>query len=183
MLFRSTRKRLVVSSIYELPFGTGKRWLSRGKFANAVLGSWDVSGITSWQTGLPVDIRTQTTRTFSFNNQNRPDRVGNGNLPASQRTVGRWFDTNAFTNPADLQLGNSGRNPITAPGLFNIDATIAKKIAVSERWFAQFRAEFFNLTNKVNLGSPNNFLGNPNFGRILSSRPARQVQFGLRIQF
>ena len=176
-----TRQRLVVSSLYEFPFGSGKRWLSQGKLMNYLVGGWDVSGITSWQTGLPVDVRTQTTRTFSFNNQNRPDRTASGNL--ENPTVDRWFDTGAFANPADFRLGNSGRNTVTAPGFFNIDATIAKKIGLGEGRFLQFRGEFFNLTNTVNFGSPNNILGNPNFGRILSSRAARQIQFGLRIQF
>lgn len=178
-----TRHRLVVSSLYELPFGQGQRWLSGGKLNHYLFGGWDVSAITSWQTGLPVDIRTQTTRTFSFNNQNRPNRVADGNLSGDQRTVDRWFDTAAYTNPVDFQLGNSGRNTVTAPGFFNLDATIAKKVGFGEGRFVQFRAEFFNLTNTVNLGSPNNLLGNPNFGRILSSRAARQIQFGLRIQF
>lgn len=178
-----TRHRLVISSLYELPFGAGKRWMNGGKLQHAVFGGWDLASITSWQTGLPVDIRTQTTRTFSFNNQNRPNRLADGNLSGDQRKVDRWFDPAAFANPADFQLGNGGRNPITAPGFFNLDATIAKKVGFGEGRFVQFRGEFFNLTNTVNLGSPNNFLGNPNFGRILSSRAARQIQFGLRIQF
>jgi hypothetical protein len=178
-----TRHRLVWSTIYELPFGNGKRWASGSKWADAVLGGWDISGITSWQTGLPVDPRTQTTRTFSFNNQNRPNRVADGNLADGERTVERWFDTAAFVNPADLQLGDSGRNVITAPGVFNVDATLGKRIRLGEGRHLQLRGEFFNLTNTVNLGSPNNFLGNPNFGRILSSRAARQIQVGARIQF
>lgn len=178
-----TRHRFVASSLYELPFGKGRRWLTRSGVSDLLIGGWDVSSIMSWQTGLPIDIRTQTTRTFSFNNQNRPDRVASGVLPSGARSVDRWFDTAAFANPADFQLGNAGRNPLTAPGLFNLDATIAKKVTVRERVSIQFRTEFFNLTNTVNFASPNNILGNPNFGRILSSRPARQIQFGLRIQF
>ena len=97
--------------------------------------------------------------------------------------MGRWFDTAAFVNPADFQLGNGGRNVITAPGFFNLDATLGKRIRFGERVQLQLRGEFFNLTNTVNLGAPNNFLGNPNFGRILSSRAARQIQVGARIQF
>ncbi len=178
-----TRHRMVVSTLYELPFGVGKRWLTQGGVSNLLLGGWDVSSIVSTQTGLPIDVRTQTTRTFSFNNQNRPDRIANGNLPEVQRTVDRWFDTAAFVNPADFRLGNSGRNPVTAPGFFNLDATIAKRFTVRDRLSFQLRTEFFNLTNTVNFAAPNNILGNPNFGRILSSRPARQIQLGLRIQF
>ncbi len=178
-----TRHRLVVSTIYELPFGNGKRWASGTRWADALFGGWDISSITSFQTGLPLDIRTQTTRTFSFNNQNRPNRIADGNLDSGARTVDRWFDTAAFTNPADFQLGNAGRNVLTAPGFFNLDATLGKRIRLTERVRMQLRGEFFNLTNTVNLGAPNNFLGNPNFGRIMSSRAARQIQVGARVQF
>jgi hypothetical protein len=168
-----TRQRLVISHVYELPFLRANRWL----------GGWEVSGITSVQSGLPIDIKLQTTRTFSFNNQNRPNRIGDGNLPSGSRTADRWFDPSAFSNPADFIIGNAGRNVLTAPGIFNIDATLGKKFAFTESRYLQFRAEFFNLTNTVNLNAPNNFIGNPNVGRILGSRAARQIQLGLRLHF
>lgn len=177
-----TRHRLVVSAIYELPLGR-RRGRDLGRVGNAVLGGWELSHIIAVSTGIPVDIRTQTTRTFSFNNQNRPNRLGDGNLDRGQRTVDRWFDTGAFANPADLQLGNSGRNPVYAPGVFQWDATVGKQFPFGERRYVQFRTEFFNLTNTVNLAAPNNFLGNPNFGRIFGSRAARQIQLALRIHF
>ncbi|MFN7919690.1 MAG: TonB-dependent receptor [Bryobacteraceae bacterium] len=168
-----TRHRLVISNVYELPFLKSNRWL----------GGWEISGITSMQTGVPVDIKTQTTRTFSFNNQNRPNRIADGNLSGGNRSVNRWFDTAAFADPADFVVGNSGRNPVYAPGFFNIDATFSKKFAFREKRYVQFRGEMFNLTNTVNFGSPVNFVGNPNFGRILSARAARQIQFGLRLHY
>lgn len=175
-----TRHRLVLSTVYDLPVGRGRRWNTGGGWTNQIVGGWSVSAITSWQSGLPIDIRTQTTRTFSFNNQNRPHRVGGGDVEDGERSVGRWFDTNAFQQPADFQIGNAGRNIITAPGFFNIDATLGKQFPFGETRFLQFRAEFFNLTNTVNLSSPNNFLGNPSFGAIFGSRAARQIQFALR---
>jgi hypothetical protein len=178
-----TRHRLVISSIYELPFGRGKRWVNHSRLTDLVFGGWDISSIGSWQSGLPVDARTQTTRTFSFNNQNRPNRIADGNLDSDQRSVDRWFDTGAYTNPADFLLGSSGRNTVTAPGIFNLDATIGKKFAWSESRYVQFRTEFFNLTNTTNFNAPVNFLGNPNFGKILGSRSARQIQLALRIHF
>ena len=178
-----TQNRTVVSLLYELPFGRGRHWLSSGGVADVFLGGWSISSMGLWQSGLPIDIRTQTTRTFSFNNQNRPDRVGDGNLPSGQRSVDRWFDTSAFVNPADYKLGNSGRDPVTAPGLFNIDSTIGKEFGFRDLARLQVRGEFFNLFNTVNLNSPNNFVGNPSFGKILGSRAARQVQFALRLSF
>src|SRR5690606_5891533 len=124
-----------------------------------LFGGWQISGITSWQTGLPIDVKMETTRTFSFNNQNRPDRIRDGSLPSNERSTERWFDTEAFVAPPDYKLGNSGRNVITAPGVFNIDATVGKRFKLRERVALQFRSEFFNLTNEVNLAAPSYFVG------------------------
>ncbi|MBK9169538.1 MAG: carboxypeptidase regulatory-like domain-containing protein [Bryobacterales bacterium] len=178
-----TTHRLVLSQVYELPFGRGRRWLNTSGTANWLLGGWELSGITSWSSGIPVDPKMQTTRVFNFNNQNRPNRVADGNLSGSARTVDRWFDPTAFVAPPDLVLGDAGRNVLRAPGVFQMDMTVGKRFAFGENRFVQFRSEFFNLTNTVNLGAPVNIIGNPNVGRILGSRAARQVQFALRIHF
>ncbi|MBC8165205.1 MAG: carboxypeptidase regulatory-like domain-containing protein, partial [Bryobacteraceae bacterium] len=145
--FFDTRHRFVVSPLLELPFGRGHRWLNSNRALGWVVGGWEVSGILSTQTGNPLDIKMQTSRTFSFNNQNRPDRIRDGNLPGDRRTVDSWFDTSAFVAPADFQLGNAGRANVYGPGLFNLDAMLAKRIRVNERVNFQFRSEFFNLTN------------------------------------
>lgn len=178
-----SRHRLVFSNVLELPFGNGKRWLSRSAPLDLVFGGWQVSGITTWQSGIPIDVKMQTTRVFSFNNQNRPDRIADGRLPSGERSANRWFDTGAFASPPDFVLGNSGRGVLTAPGVFNIDATVGKSFRLGEHRLVQFRTEFFNLTNEVNLAAPTYFVGNPNFGKIFSSRDARQIQFGLRVHF
>ena len=142
---------------------------------NWIVGGWQVAGMSSIQTGNPLDVKMQTTRTFSVNKQNRPNRIADGNLPGDQRTVDRWFDTSAFTTPADFQLGNSGRAPVYGSGLFNIDATLAKRFPIGETRSLQFRWELFNLTNNVNFGLPVYYVGNPDFGKIFSSRDARQM--------
>jgi hypothetical protein len=178
-----TRHRLVISQVYELPFGRGRKWLSNPGPASWILGGWDLSGITNYTSGIPIDPKMQTTRTFSFNNQNRPDRLADGNLSSDERSVNRWFDPSAFATPADFTLGNSGRNVLTAPGVFQMDVTLAKRFDVDEARYFQLRGEFFNLTNTVNLNAPTNFIGNPNAGRIFGSRAARQIQFGLRFHF
>ncbi len=177
-----TTHRVISSWVYEIPVGKGRHWRP-SPLVNAFLGGWNLAGIVTWQTGFPVDARTQSTRVFSFNNQNRPDRIKDGSLPSDERSAARWFDTTAFTNPADYQLGNSGRNVLRAPGLVNLDGTISKSFALRERTALEFRAEFYNALNNVNLGPPNDFLGNPNFGQITSSRAARQIQFALRASF
>jgi hypothetical protein len=178
-----TRHRVVISHVYELPFGVGRKWLSTPGAAAWILGGWDLSGITNYTSGIPIDPKMQSTRAFSFNNQNRPDRLRDGNLSGSERDVTRWFDPTAFTTPADFTLGNSGRNVLRAPGIFQMDMTVAKRFPMGESRYVQLRGEFFNLFNTVNLNAPNAFIGNPNAGRIFSSRAARQVQFGLRLHF
>ncbi len=178
-----TNHRLVVSHVYELPFGRGRKWLNQSGPAAWVLGGWDLSGITNFTSGIPIDPKMQATRTFSFNNQNRPDRIADGNLASGSRSTDRWFDPSAFATPADFLLGNSGRNVLRAPGVFQLDTTLAKRFAIDEKRYIQLRGEFFNLTNTVNFNSPTSFIGNPNAGRIFGSRAARQIQFGLRLHF
>lgn len=175
------KHRFVLSHVYELPFGQGRRWSTASRALDFLVGGWQISGITSWQGGIPVDIKMQTTRVFSFNNQNRPDRVADGNLPGGERSTAGWFDASAFVSPPDFMLGNAGRNVLRAPGAFLIDAGIGKVFRISEERYVQFRTEFFNFTNKVNLSAPVNFVGNPNVGRILGAGPARQIQFALRL--
>jgi hypothetical protein len=113
-------------------------------------------------------------------------------LDRGQRTRERWFNTAAFTRPQPGQFGTAARIPIHLPGLNQVDASATKNFRFAERHNVQFRAEFFNFFNHVNLGAPGtNLLDTVNFGRITSTNQgaagmpgdARVVQFGLKYQF
>lgn len=178
------RHRLVVSGVYELPFGDGKVWAPESRWMNAIVGGWQVNSILTAQSGLPLVVR-------GANNfrADRPDYLGNAKL--DNPTKDRWFDTAAFVNPAPFEAGNAPRalSDVRTPGVFNIDLSLIKQVNLSSRLRLQLRAEAFNVTNHVNLGGPNaTFTAGPDgtntnatFGQITSARDARILQFGARL--
>jgi hypothetical protein len=177
------RNRLVVSSLYELPFGKGKAFLSGSRVGNAIAGGWLLTGIFSAQSGLsftPVESvdgsNTGTTQ--------HPNRIGNGNLPSSQRTIGHWFDTSAFPTPAQYTFGNSGRNILLGPGFHDVDLGLSRTIGLIESTSLEIRAEAFNIFNTPQFGLPNATLGQSTTGVISSvTNPQRQIQLAAKIHF
>jgi hypothetical protein len=180
------RHNLTVTYVYELPFGPGKPMLSGlSGFGKALLAGWQVNGITSYRTGLPIRIVIPTdTANTGVSGGQRPNLVGNAILPASDRTTERWFNTAAFAVPAAFTFGNLGRHPISGPGVANWDFGAYKNFPIRERMLIQFRAEIFNIFNHTNLALPGGTVTTAQFGRIAgTSTDARDVQLALRFQF
>jgi hypothetical protein len=180
--------RLVVSAVYELPMGPGKPWLQQG-VAAALLGGWQLNGIYTYESGGPLVIRGAN----NFTGINRPNLVGDPNLPDSERSAARWFNTAAFANPPSWTIGNVPRTMpnLRGPAYNNLDMSVFRNIRITEGLKLEFRAEAFNALNTVVLNNPNtsftpNAAGvntNPNFGKITTSTNARRLQFGLRLVF
>lgn len=175
------RHRYTTSSVYELPFGSGKRWLANNP-AKYFLGNWTLGLIMLLQSGAPVTIGTQvdTRNNFSAGGL-RPDALRNPNLPSNQRTVGQWFDTAAFAQPAAFRNGTSGVGVVRADGKINFDLSLLKNIPFGERRKVQLRGEFFNIANHPNFGNPGATFGGPGFGVIAAADPGRRVQVGARV--
>jgi len=178
------RHRLSVSYSYALPFGKGlEGWTS------TLLSGWETNGIVTLQSGRPFTVallseidNSGTGRSIlGFGANDRPNLVGNPEL--SSRTPERWFNTAAFAFPAPGTFGNAGRNILDGPGFQNVNASLVKNTALSERFNLQFRAEAFNLFNHPNFNLPDNFFPSPSFGRISSARDPRHIQFGLKLLF
>jgi hypothetical protein len=181
-------RRMVASYIYELPWGHGRRWgQSWSSAANLLLGNWQVSGIHVFQGGLPLTATLSGATVLSLGSDRvgRPNIVGNPELPESQRTVERWFNTDAFTIPSPVPqaFGNSGVGIMRAPGLARFDFSIAKKIQLDESRYFQFRTELFNAFNHPAFGPPDIRRESSTFGRILSAGNARIIQFGLKLYY
>jgi hypothetical protein len=116
----------------------------------------------------------------------RPNRIGNGNLPSSQSTVARWFDTSAFVDPAPYTFGNSGRNVLIGPGLFNFDLSLFKNFRITESKRVQVRAEFFDVFNHPRFTIPGQTMDTSTLGVISSANSGadgRIVQFALKFYF
>jgi hypothetical protein len=174
------RSRFVLSYVWELPFGRGKAFLNRGRMLDAVLGGWQLSGVTTLQTGGALTI-TAPGDTGNVGLTSRPNRVCDGSL--DDPTVDRWFDTGCFVAPAPFTFGNSGRGILSGPGMQNWDAGIMKRFSITEGHFLQFRWEMFNSLNQVSYGNPGTTLNTPGFGRVVSAASARGMQLGLKYGF
>jgi hypothetical protein len=181
-----TAHRFVGSSTYELPFGRGRRWLDTGGVINAVLGGWQVSPIVTIQTGFPLTVVSGVDRSNIGAGFDRPNQVAGQDsvLPDDQRTLDRWFNTNAFVLQPAGTFGNVGRNTIIGPGFIQVDAALLKNFRFTETKSLQFRFEAFNAPNHPNWGNPDTNRNSANFGRITGMRGTmRELQFGLKLLF
>jgi len=169
--------------VYELPFGK-KRRLDLTGWKSLLLGDWQLAGIIRLQSGIPVTV-TQSTNFNSFAGfgTQRPNRPSDPDLPAEQRTTGRYFDTAAFANAPQFTIGNSSRNPVRGPGYRTADVMVGKTFALTERFRMEFRAEAFNLTNTPSLGNPNGNFGTTVFGTITTAGDPRVFEFVLKLHF
>ncbi|MEW5975639.1 MAG: TonB-dependent receptor [Acidobacteriota bacterium] len=186
-----SRHRFVGSGLYELPFGTGKRYGSSLPAAvRQILGNWQMSAILNFETGAfntPYQCCVDSSNTRSY--FTRPDRVGNPKI--SNPNNDRWFDPAAFAVPQENagRFGNSAPGVISGPGIANFDFGLFKYFVIHEQKRLQLRMTATNFFNHPNFGNPDTDITSSNVGKIRSTRGgalrggARTIQVGLRIDF
>jgi len=171
------RHRFTFNFLIDLPFGPGQRFAGGTKgVLGKILEGWQIAAISTNRSGL-----------FFSPDRNRW-RVGDGNLPKEQRTLNRWFDTDAFVQAIDPETGKTvdvitnrrpGRNILEGPGYSMIDFSFFKTTTITESASIRFTADFFNLLNHPNYSNPN-----ATNGRITSTASdPRLIQFGARLEF
>jgi outer membrane receptor protein involved in Fe transport len=163
------------SYIWEVPFAhelTGWR--------RKVLDGWQISGITSVQSGNPITPLIPLDRAGVGSSGQRPNVNGPVNQIGSKLN---WFDTSVFSLPALGTFGNAGRSLVRGPGIFNSDVSFSKSTALHERLTVQFRAEFFNIFNHTQWSGVGSSVGASTFGQVVSARDPRITQLGLRVAF
>lgn len=192
------RTRLTFSSLYELPIGRGKRFLSTmNKAEQAVLGGWQLNSILTLHSGNPFNVLLPFDNSNTGENTDRPDAIGDPykSTPTCQtRTPECFVNPAAFATPAPYTYGNAGRNSLVGPGFENLDMGLSKTFYIGEDKKVVFRSEVFNLLNHPAFDNPGttgttDTLG-PSFGQIYEAGGggvglygSRQLQFGLRIVF
>lgn len=187
-------QKFVMSSLYELPVGPGKRFLNHSGVVGHVLGGWQVNGILNLRKGFPTDLRV-TQNPPVFNTANRPDRVLGQAVLVDNAGFDQYFNPKAFVIPPKVPdyrgnliqtFGNAGRSILRGPGSRNLDLSMFKEFRTTERSKLQFRAEAFNLSNTptfllAGATSASLTVGNPSFGKLTGSQTVgRQIQFGLK---
>ena len=161
------RHRLTIAGTYLLPVFAGKGMM------HTFLGGWRINSSVLMQTGLPFNLGLNSSANTNSAGGSRPDRIGSGVLPSDERSLLRWFDASAFTQPPNGRFGNAARNALYGPGRVNVDASLFKDFAIRERAKLQFRSEFFNVFNIPQFGQPNGTVFNPGVGQITSTSATR----------
>jgi hypothetical protein len=156
-----------------------------------VLGGWTLSGIETLQRGFPftAELGYNPANNGDSRNPIRPSVNPAFHGPAILGGPNQYFNPSAFLPPANGTYGNVGRDTLVGPGLAELDASLLKTTAVSEKSRLEFRAEFFNLLNRANFGTPNEVVftsastvPSPNAGVITATATSsRQIQFGLKL--
>jgi hypothetical protein len=175
---------LQLAYVYELPFGTGKKWAQNGA-ARAILGGWQVNGIFSSYMGTQYTLSASgTSLNMPGGNPQTPDQV----KPEVEKlgNVGdlAFFDTTAFANITEVRFGNVGLYSMRGPGVVNMDVSLFRRFQITEKMNMEFRAEAFNISNTPHFGNPNGSITSSLFGKITSvSNDPRSFRFGLRFAF
>ncbi len=181
----NAKHRFVNSFSYALPFGKGKRFAGNmNGFGEALLGGWELQGIQSYSSGLPLTITASIAESNTNGDaEERPNRVVGVPLYPSNQNPSLWYNPAAFTATAFGTYGNSGRNIIYTAPQFSVDTSLFKDFAIKERARLQFRSEFFNMLNHPNFraNSLNNSFDSPGAGAYSAAQPSRQIQFALKL--
>ena len=177
--------RLVVSALYELPFGRGRTFgADAPAWLDAVAGGWQINGIVTVQSGTPLTITASNTAGL-FNPVTRANWNGQDpglDGPAEER-LQRWFDTAAFSQPAAFTFGNAGATfpLLRTHNVRNLDLSLFKHFTFGNMRL-QTRVEAFNALNRVQFGSPNTSVASTSFGVVTSqANTPRQLQFGVKL--
>jgi hypothetical protein len=172
----------VQSYIYNLPFGKGQKWMNSG-IASSVIGGWRVNGILTLMSGTPLNFSASGNGINAPGNSQTPDQIAPITTPKGINVGNEWFSRASFAVPTGTLFGNIGRNAMSGPGFYNLDFSLFKIFAFTERMNLEVRAETFGLTNTPQFSNPNTALGNANFGYITGAGGGRQLQIGMKLSF
>ncbi|HYZ87290.1 MAG TPA: carboxypeptidase regulatory-like domain-containing protein [Bryobacteraceae bacterium] len=176
--------------VYELPFGRGKRFSSDSGLIERVIGGWQVAGIMRWYSGRPFTVFSGFNTFNNFVNSTVDCNGCSRDFGGLHDEGGLvWYFTpeerNKMSIPAAGSMGNTGRNYFTGPSSFNLDASLLKRTAITERLNLELRADVTNVTNTPTFGFPTAVYSSPTFGRIRDSvlSSSRKLQIGAKINF
>ena len=175
----------VASAVWDIPWGAGRSRQAHGVLG-ALVNDWTLATVVNRQSGIPVAVTQQTNfNAFAGFGTQRPNLVGDPELPADERTPARWFNTGAFAVAPVFTLGSASRNPVRGPGYKNVDLAISRRIPLPMRsgTALELRAEAFNLLNTPAFSNPGAVLGTTSFGVISAAGDPRVVQLAAKFLF
>jgi hypothetical protein len=175
--------------VYEFPFGKGKTFVNGGGFASKLVGDWQLNGTLTAYSGAPFTVTADGTALNAPGNTQTANQVASSVPYLGGIGSGHYFyDPTAFAAVNTASFGNSGRDTLRGPGMFNSDLSVFRTFKIMERFALQFKAEAFNFTNTPKFANPNaNVSTASSFMQVTSTRTdlltERQFRFGLRLSF
>jgi hypothetical protein len=156
-----------------------------------ILGNWQVTLIERISSGFPVpliDSNNQSGTTFNTggndNNYNRPNQLPNCNTNSANHSQYQWINAACFAAPPAGELGDAARVPLSGPDFVNSDVSLVKQFVLHREMGLNFRAEFFNLLNHPQYGSPVSDINALGFGEVNSTvNNPRLIQLALKLSF
>jgi hypothetical protein len=182
----------VISEVYELPFGKGRKYASSSAAVNNIIGGWSIDSIWTIYSGarFTPSLATSVTNslppgvTGTIAPAERPNVVANCNPNLSSgQTIYEWFNPACFSIPAAYTFGNAGTGVLIGPDYFNLDTGFHRTFVIREKMKLTFRWEMFNSTNHVNFSNPGASIGSSSAGVISASLAARVMQGGFTLRF
>lgn len=180
---------------YELPFGRNRRMANHGILA-AIAGGWQLNWIMSRMSGTPFTVGTSGTSVNAPGNTQTADQVKSEVQILGGHGVGQpYFDPLAFRAVTDVRFGSSGRNIMRGPGVFNLDGSLFRNFAMTERWKLQVRMEMFGVTNTPQFNNPGATVSNMTlntdgsvralggYTEITGATGERQIRFAAKVSF
>lgn len=181
-------QRLTISAAWDLPFGRKRRFgTNMPRALDLLAGGWMLSTFDTFQAGFPLAFGLA--RCTAGANSCRPNAIGDPSQGVSgsvQSRLSQYFNTAAFSQPADFTYGNTGPyiGTARAPGMNNLNMTLSKTFPIQERWRVEFRGSMYNFLNHPVFGAPNTTYGNADFGRVFNqANLGRQMEFMAKIIF
>lgn len=184
-------QNFVLSYAYDLPFGSGRRYMASGSgITERAVSGWQISGITTFRAGGAMLINANGSLLPPGSDTEVANFIcgaGSGMSVHNPHTKAEWIDTSCFAEPALGTIGNdrTGNGHAYGPGLQNWDVSISKATSLwNEGTQLKFEANFFNIFNHVNLNNPDTNVADGNFGAITGDNgQPREIQLGLRLIF
>jgi hypothetical protein len=189
------KHRFVANALYSLPIGNGGLILNNNSLASKLIGGWQVNGVLTLQTGLPFSVAAPDASATGGSHASRANCIGDPFTGATSDPTqlagatapGFFINPAAFSLPTNGTFGNCAPRNIHGPGIENVDLSLFKTFAITERYKVEFRSEFFNSFNHVNFGNPSANVAPASiatFGKLLSTiGEPREIQFALKVYF
>lgn len=179
------RHKLTANFYYELPFGTGRHWMTNPGIVQKIIGDWTWSGDATLASGIPFTARIIGDFNSVAQGVSGSLRANYNGLPisVSDPTVLQWFNTAAFSIPAPGTFGDAGRNTIEGPGTILVDFALAKNFPIRDMMAFEVRAEASNVFNHANFTGIDTTVNSPTYGQVISVGSMRKMQILTRFRF